>query len=105
LSANTLVEPDLVIYPRGIKLEGVKGSNPVGDRSGSDGLVPRPRPQGEPLWRNGVNELWVIDAGRRWTFVHSGPGSTGWRTIPERGRDEALTFAVLPGYSVQLGPI
>src|SRR5208337_1834081 len=27
LSANTFVEPDLVIYPRGIKLEEVKGSD------------------------------------------------------------------------------
>ena len=55
--------------------------------------------------RNGVNELWVIDAERRRMFVHSGPGSAGWRTIAERGRDEALTFAALPGYSVQLGSI
>jgi hypothetical protein len=47
----------------------------------------------------------VIDAERRRMFVHSGPGSAGWRTIAERGRDEALTFTALPGYSVQLGSI
>ena len=27
LSANTFVEPDLVVYPRGMKLEEVKGSD------------------------------------------------------------------------------
>ena len=36
--------------------------------------------------RHRVNEFWVIDAERRRTFVHSGPGPAGWRTIAERDR-------------------
>jgi Uma2 family endonuclease len=55
--------------------------------------------------RHGVKELWVIDAERRRTFVHSGPGPASWRSIVERGRDEALTLAALPGFSVELGSI
>jgi len=55
--------------------------------------------------RHGVNELWVIDAERRRTFVHEGPGSAGWRIIAERSRDEALTLAAVPGFSAQLGSI
>jgi Putative restriction endonuclease len=55
--------------------------------------------------RHGVNELRVIDAERRRTFVHRGPGPAGWRTIVERGRDEALTSPALPGFSVELGSI
>ena len=55
--------------------------------------------------RHGVNELWVIDAERRRTFVHGGPGPVGWRTIAERGRDETLTLAALPGFAAQLGSI
>ena len=106
LSANTFLEPDLVIYPRGIKLEAVKGSDillaievAVTSLAYDRGLKAR-------LYaRHGVNELWVIDAERRRTFVHSGPGSAGWRTITERGRDEALTLAALPGFSAQLGSI
>ena len=53
--------------------------------------------------RHGVNELWVIDAEGRRTFVHSGPGPAGWRTIVERGPEEALTLAALPGFSARLG--
>ena len=100
------MEPDLVIYPRGIKLEEVKGSDillaievAVTSLAYDRGLKAR-------LYaRHGVNELWVIDAARRRTFVHSGPGPAGWRTIAERGRDEALTLAALPGFSAQLGSI
>jgi Uma2 family endonuclease len=106
LNTSTFVEPDLVIYPRGIKLDEVKGSDillaievAVTSLAYDRGLKAR-------LYaRHGVNELWVIDAERRRTFVHSGPGPTGWRTIAERGRDEALTVAALPGFSARLGSI
>src|ERR1700727_3906961 len=106
LSADTFVEPDLVIYPKGIKLEDVKGSDillaievAVTSLAYDRGLKAR-------LYaRHGVNEVWVIDADRRRTFVHSDPGPAGWGTIVERGRDEALTWAPLPGFSAQLGPI
>jgi Uma2 family endonuclease len=106
LSPNTFVEPDLVIYPRGLKLEEVKGSDillaievAVTSLSYDRGLKAR-------LYaRHGVNELWVIDAERRRTFVYSGPGPAGWGATTERGRDEALTLAALPGFSAQLGAI
>jgi Uma2 family endonuclease len=106
LSADTFVEPDLVVYPKGIKLEDVKGSDillaievAVTSLAYDRGLKAR-------LYaRHGVNEVWVIDAERRRTFIHSGPGPAGWRTILERGREEALTFAALPEFSVQLGSI
>ena len=52
--------------------------------------------------RYGVRELWVIDAARRATFVHQGTEHGGWRSIVERGPDEALTHPVLPGFSVRL---
>ena len=34
-----------------------------------------------------------------------GAGPVGWRTIAERGRDETLTLAALPGFAAQLGSI
>jgi Uma2 family endonuclease len=106
LSANTFVEPDLVIYPRGIKLEDVKGSDillaievAVTSLAYDRGLKAR-------LYAlHGVNELWVIDAERRRAFVYREPGPAGWRTMAERGRDEALTLAALPGFSAELGAI
>jgi Uma2 family endonuclease len=106
LSANTFVEPDLVVYPRGLKLEEVKGSDillaievAVTSLAYDRGLKARLHA------RHGVNELWVIDAERRRTFVYSSPEPAGWRTMAERGRDEALALAALPGFSAKLGAI
>jgi Uma2 family endonuclease len=106
LSANTFVEPDLVVYPRGIKLEEVKGSDILLAIEVAATSLAYDRGLKARLYaRHGVGELWVIDAERRRTFVHGGPGSAGWRSIAERSGDEALTFAALPGFSVQLGSI
>ena len=106
LSADTFVEPDLVIYPKSIKLEDVKGSDMLLAIEVAVTSLAYDRDLKAWLYaRHGVNELWVIDAERRRTFIHSGPWSGGWRTIFERGCEEALTFAALPEFSVQLGSI
>jgi Uma2 family endonuclease len=106
LSAETFVEPDLVIYPRGIKLEDVKGSDILLAIEVAATSLAYDRGLKARLYaRHGVSELWVVDAERRRTFIHSGPGPGGWQTIVERGREEALTFAALPGFAVQLGSI
>jgi Uma2 family endonuclease len=105
LSTQTFVEPDLVVYPKGIKLEEVKGSDIlVAIEVAATSLAYDRGLKARLYARHGVNELWVIDAERR-TFVHSGPEAAGWRAIVERGRDEPLTFAALPGFSIKLGAI
>ena len=92
--------------PRGIKLEEVKGSDILLAIEVAATSLAYDRGLKARLYaRHGVNELWVIDAERRRTFVHSGPEAAGWRTIVERGRDEPLTLAALPGFSVELGSI
>jgi Uma2 family endonuclease len=55
--------------------------------------------------RHGIREYWVIDANERRTFVHTGPTADGWSSIVERGPDEALTTAALPGFALKLGDI
>jgi Uma2 family endonuclease len=106
LSPNTFVEPDLVVYPRGIKLEEVKGSDILlAIEVGATSLAYDRGLKAHLYARHGVNELWVIDAARRRTFIHGGPGPAGWRSVAERNRDEALTLAALPGFSVELGSI
>jgi Uma2 family endonuclease len=74
LSANTFVEPDLVVYPRGIKLEEVKGSDILLAIEVALTSLAYDRGLKARLYAShGVNELWVIDADRRRTFVHSSP--------------------------------
>jgi Uma2 family endonuclease len=106
LSANTFVEPDLVVYPKGIKLEEVNGSDILLAIEVAMTSLAYDRGLKARLYaRHGVKELWVIDAERRRTFVHSGPGSQGWRSVVELGPNDALTSAALPGFLMQLGSI
>src|SRR5580700_6394142 len=106
LSANTFVEPDLVVYPRGVKLEHVKGSDILLAIEVAATNLAYDRGLKARLYaRHGVNELWVIDAERRRTFVHSGPGPQGWRSVVELGPNDALASAALPGLLLRLGSI
>jgi Uma2 family endonuclease len=106
LSADTFVEPDLVIYPKGVKLEDVKALDMLLAIEVVATSLAYDRGLKARLYaRHGVDELWVIDAERRRTFIHSGPGPAGWRTIVERSPEEALTLPALPGFLVQLGSI
>jgi Uma2 family endonuclease len=106
LSPNTFVEPDLVVYPRGFKLETVKGADILlAIEVALTGLDYDRGLKARLYARHGVNELWVVDAARRATFVHSAPDGDHWRSIVELGPVEALTFAALPGFSVQLAAV
>ena len=106
LSPNTFVEPDLVVYPKGLTLETVKGSDVLlAIEVALTSLAYDRGLKAELYPRHGVNELWVVDAARRTTLVHQGPEGTRWRSIVERGPDERLTVAALPGFSMRLSTI
>ena len=106
LSPNTFVEPDLVVYPRGLKLETVKGGDILLAIEVALTSLDYDRGLKARLYaRHRVNELWVVDAARRTTFVHRGPDGDRWRSLVERGPEEALTFAALPGFSAQLAAV
>jgi len=106
LSPNTFVEPDLVVYPRGLKLEEVKGADILLAIEVALTSLAYDRGLKAKLYaRHGVRELWVVDAARRTTFVHSGPEADRWRSIVERGPDEVLACAALRGFSAQLAAI
>ena len=55
--------------------------------------------------RHRIPEFWVIDAAERKTFVHIGPNGDTWTSIVERGPNDVLTTASLPGFSIRLGDI
>jgi len=106
LSANTFVEPDLVVYPKGIKLEEVKGADILLAIEVALTSLPYDRGLKARLYaRHRFREFWVVDAARRATFIHRQPDGEGWRSIVERGPDETLTAAPLPGFSIQLGAV
>ena len=53
----------------------------------------------------GVRELWVIDAKQRRAHLHTGPKAGAWEDVVERGPQEVLTCAAVPGFSATLGAI
>jgi hypothetical protein len=71
LSPNTFVASDLVVYPKGIKLEEMKGSDIL--LAIEVALTSRPYNRGLKAHlyeRHRFREFWVVDAARRVTFVH-----------------------------------
>ncbi len=106
LSKDTFVEPDLVIYPKGITLEEVKGTDIVlAIEVALTGLAYDRGLKAQIYARHGVRELWVIDAKQRRAHIHSKPKAGAWDSIVERGPREVLTCAALPGFSATLGTI
>jgi len=106
LSANTLLEPDLVVYPRGIKLESVKGSDIVLAIEVALTTLAYDRGLKAQLYaRYGVRELWVIDAKKRRTYVHTNPKDGVWRSIETLGPEAELRCAEVPGFSIALNTL
>jgi Uma2 family endonuclease len=86
LDELTYVEPDFIVFHRGIDLEALRGPDvllavEVADSSLDYDLHRKPLICAE----YGVRELWVIDAARRQTHVHlgAGPGGYAWTAVRE----------------------
>ena len=106
LSKDTFVEPDLILYPRGIRLEEVKGTDIVLAVEVALTSLAYDRGLKAQLYaRHGVRELWVIDADQRRAYVHTAPMAGAWKSVVERGPRDALSCAAIPGFSVTLGAI
>ena len=106
LADRTILEPDLVVYKRGMKLETVKGPDIILAIEVALTTMSYDRGLKAALYaRYGVQELWVIDAAKRRTFVHKGATEKGWGEIVERGPRATLKCAALPGFAVKIGAI
>lgn len=106
LSQRTLLEPDLVVYPRGIELEQVKGPDIVLAIEVALTTLGFDLGRKAALYaRHGVQELWVIDADRRRTHVHRGAGADRWQSIEILSAKDRLTHPGLPGLSIRLDAI
>jgi len=112
LSDTLLLEPDIIIIPRDVYRKSASGfarldigeahliievaaSSLRYDRSLKSTLYAR----------HGVRELWVIDANKRITWIHTQPSDSGWSSIVERGPNEVLTTPALPNFKIKLADI
>jgi Uma2 family endonuclease len=91
LSDATFVEPDLVVYRKGLALRDVRGSDvllaiEVADASLDYDLGTKAR-----LYAlHGVSELWVVNARERTTAVHRRPGAEGWGEVEAKSAGDVL---------------
>lgn len=105
-SDDTFLEPDLTVYPRGMKLETVKGADlllaievAVSSRDYDLGK------KAALYARFGVREYWVVLAEEREAVIHKGPRADGWTLIERKGPDDVLVTDAVPGLSVRLGAL
>ncbi len=106
LSARTFVEPDLVIYRRGLKLEEVKGPDILLAVEVSVTTLGYDRGLKAQIYaRHGARELWVIDARQRIGWVHTQPSENGWGSVVQVGSADVLRVASLPGFAMRLEEI
>ena len=106
LSDRTILEPDLVVYKRGLKLETIRGPDIILAIEVALTTFAYDRGLKASLYaRYGVQELWVIDAKKRRTYVHKSASEKGWGAVSEHGPKALLECAALPGFGVRVGEI
>jgi Uma2 family endonuclease len=106
LTPKTFVEPDLVVYPRGLELESVKGSDIVLAIEVALTTLAYDLGLKSRLYaRHGVQEFWVVDAAARRTYIHAAPWGEAWTAISERGPEDVLCHPALPGFALRLADV
>ncbi len=106
LSERTFLEPDLSIYPRGMKLESVKGTDVLLAIEVSASTLAYDRGLKARLYaRYGIQELWVIDVATRCTHVHKAPVNGTWGALWTHQPDDVLTFPAIPDFSIRLSDV
>jgi Uma2 family endonuclease len=103
LGPDTIVEPDLCIYPRRLRSEDVRGSNILlAIEIASSTLAQDRGPKARLYASFDVRELWVIDTNSRTTWIHKSAAAGAWRDITETPSNETLRLDAIPALAVRL---
>ncbi len=106
LAKDTYLEPDVVVYRRADGLKRLDGGTAllcveIADTSLAYDLRRKPAIYAA----FGVAELWVIDAVRRVTHVHRGPGEGGYGTVTVHTGEETVTPLLAPALTLRLADL
>ena len=97
LSEDTYLEPDVVIYPRAIGLQGLTGANALLVVEIADSSLRYDIGRKASLYASfGIRELWVIDAVRLTTRVFREPAADGYRSTQDFGPADRLVPLIAP---------
>jgi Uma2 family endonuclease len=97
LSEDTYLEPDVVVYPRAIGLQGLTGANALLVVEIADSSLRYDIGRKAALYASfGIRELRVIDAVRLTTRVFREPAADGYRNAQDFGPADRLTPLIAP---------
>lgn len=103
LAVDILVEPDLVVLPKGSMIRGMRGPDLLLAIEVSDSSLGYDLRVKAPLYaRHGVREYWVVDAVRQTIRVHRLPAATGYADVEEYEAHDAVSALLLPGVTIRL---
>jgi Uma2 family endonuclease len=106
LTPDTYLEPDFVFYPKATGIRGLNAETArlvveIADSSlGYDLGI-----KAGLYARFGIRELWVIDAVKLQTRIHTDPSSGGYRSIVVRLSSEQLVPQQIPALAVTLAAL
>ncbi len=106
IDADHFLEPDFLFWPRSIPLKDVSAGNALLIVEVSDSSLGYDLGRKADLYASlGLAELWVIDAVRRVTHVHTGPASAGYAQKREVAPDIPLDPGFAPRLAVRLADL
>jgi len=103
LSANTFVEPDISLYPERLRSQEVRGPDVLlAVEVAASSLAYDLDLKARLYARHGLREYWVVDAGSRTVWIHTGPSETGWASVVRKAPDDVLSCAAAPDFRFRL---
>ncbi len=103
LTDDVLVEPDLVVMPKGSMVRDMRGPDLLLAIEVSDSSLGYDLRIKAPLYaRHGVREYWVVDAVRQTIRVHRAPADGRYADVEEYEAHDAVAALLLPGVTIRL---
>lgn len=98
LSVDTYLEPDIVIYPRAVRVKDLSSSNVLLVVEVADSSLRYDLGRKAALYAGfGIGELWVIDAVAMTTRTFRSPAPLGYRDIADHAASERVVPRFAPG--------
>lgn len=106
LSDFTMLEPDLAVYDKSLRLEEVRGPDILLAIEVADSTLAFDKGLKARLYaRFGVQELWVVDAVGLMTTVHRGASPDGWTEVTSHPAGEEIAPRAFQGFRARLSEL
>lgn len=103
LAADVLVEPDLVVLPKGSMIREMRGAELLLAIEVADSSLGYDLRLKAPLYANhGIRDYWVVDAVRQTIRVHRAPRDGRYVDVEEYEADQPVTALLLPEVTIRL---